>query len=70
MKFGIFITLLFLILESSLYFVLGETAEEESDCTKLYNFLYNDDKIYFNNCCNNDSRIKCDHNGNITSFSR
>jgi len=70
MKFGIFLTFLFLIYETSFYLVSGQTNDNRSDCTKLYNFLKGDDVDYANNCCTNTPGLNCDNEGFITTFNR
>jgi len=66
MKFGKFVTFLYLIYETSLYLVIAQLVpEEKSDCTKLYNYLKNDSNDYGNNCCL-DAGIQCDADGFIT----
>jgi len=61
MKFGNYVTSLFLIFKTFFYLVNGQTmnGKEKSDCTKLYNFLNGDTKDYANSCCKNIG-IDCD----------
>ena len=67
MKFGNFISFLFLIFETFFYLVSGKTNQEEkNDCTKFNNFINGDNKIYSDECCS-DFRIKC-KDGYITSI--
>jgi len=70
MKFGKFITFLFLIYETFLfYFVMGQTTNgQKSDCTLIYNFLNNDTKNYSNTCCSYFDEIICDNENFITYF--
>jgi len=68
MKFGVFITFIFLIYEPSFYSVIGQTTEiEPSDCTKLLNFLKGDKKNYDKECCDS-SKIECDEEGYIINY--
>jgi len=68
MKFENFVSILFfLFYKISYYLVIGQTIEEKSDCTKLYNFLNGDSENYYNNCCSN-TEIECDNEGYITFF--
>jgi len=68
MKFGNFVPLLFLIYETSFYLVMGQTInEEKNDCTKLYNFLYGDNKLYSMEDCCSKLRINC-YQGYITEI--
>jgi len=66
MNFGIFITILFIIYETSFYLVIGQ-AIEKNDCTKLFNYLKGDSIIYERECCI-DLTIICDDDGYILSF--
>jgi len=67
MKFGVFVTFLFLVFDTSFYMVIGQETIK-SDCTILYNFINNDDKDYGNDCCLNYQAIECDDNGYIKSI--
>jgi len=69
MKLRKFVAFLFLVHGTSFYFVRGQTAtNEKTDCTKYYNYLYEDDKDYNNTCCITDGYeyIKCDYENYIT----
>jgi len=68
MKFGIFLAFLFLLYEVSFYLVSGQTTDNKSDCTKLYNFLNGDDADYANKCCTGTTGLYCDNEGFITYF--
>jgi len=63
MKFGKFLSSLFLVCGTSYNLVKGQQYEqEENDCDILYNF--NEDS---NDCCLNPG-IECDDEGYITSL--
>jgi len=70
MKFGNFKDFLLLIYETSFYFVVGQTVnnEEMNDCSKLHNFLYGNSKNNTDDCCSNDN-IDCDYEKFIKGFS-
>jgi len=70
MKFGKFIVLFFLIYETSFYLVRAQmNNEEKNDCTKLYNYINGDSKVYDNSCCSDqDISLMCDDEGYITKF--
>jgi len=64
-----FITILFLIYETSIYLVKGQTISKgKNDCTKLYNFIFGDSNVYDNGCCTQDARVVCDNEGYITYY--
>ena len=68
MKFGVFsVTLpLLVFFEMTFNFVTGYVyVSLNSDCTELNNFLNNDNKNYYNDCCS-DPGIECDNDGYIT----
>ena len=67
MKFGNFVLFLFLIYETSFYLVTGKTSEEKNDCTKLYNLVRGDNKVYSLTDCCLESGVKCE-NGYITKL--
>jgi len=70
MKFGNYLSFLFLIYETTFYLVTGQFVNgEKNDCTKFYNFIRGDDKVYSNDECCSESEITgiyCE-NGYITS---
>ena len=72
MNFLSFKIYVFLIYETSLYLVKGQTMNaEKSDCTKLYDFLYGDtNKDYKDSCCTGFKEVTCDNEGFITVFSK
>jgi len=45
----------------------GQTIKEKNDCTKLYNFIRGDNKVYSDNECCSESGIAC-LNGYITTL--
>jgi len=66
MKFGKFLTLLFLIYGTSFYLVRGQANNgAKSDCTLLYNFINGDDVDYSNVCCSGTKKVTCDKDGHI-----
>ena len=68
MIFGVFpVTLpLLVFFEITFNFMTGLIyVNLKSDCTKLENFLNNDNKNYYNDCCS-DPGIECDNDGYIT----
>jgi len=67
MKFLKFISSLFIIYETSISFVNGQTDEQKTDCTKLLNYIYENSEDYSNNCCSSDG-VMCDSDGNVTKF--
>jgi len=68
MKFGNFVSFLFLIYETSFYLAKGQTTNGEiNDCTILYNFVRGDNKVYKDECCS-EYGIVCE-NGYITNIS-
>jgi len=67
MKFGIFVTFLFIIFDTSFYTVIGQTTLK-SDCTILYNFINKDDKDYANDCCSGNQGIECFDDGYIKTI--
>jgi len=71
MKFGkLALSFLFLIYEITFSLVTGQAINgEKNDCTKFYNFIRGDDKVYSNDECCSESEITgiyCE-NGYITS---
>jgi len=70
MKILRYVVSLFIIYETSFYFVIGQIVDnKKTDCTILYNFLNGDSIDYANNCCigENNFEISCDNEGYITS---
>ena len=69
-----FLALLFLIYVSFFYLVEGQKTnlgfDPRNDCTKLYFFLYNDDRNNSGNTCCKESGITCDSEGYITKFNK
>jgi len=61
MKFCFFSIYLFLIIEISFNLVKGlAITEEKNDCTKFYNFIRGDNKIYFKEECCKEKSITCE----------
>jgi len=62
MKFGKFSSFLFLTYEASFYLVRGKAnTEEKNDCTKFYNFIKENNKIYSVNDCCSEPGISCEN---------
>jgi len=69
MKFIRTIISLILIYGIPFHSVKGQVNNnEKSDCTKLYNFLKNDNQDYGNSCCVGHKEVTCNNDGYITSF--
>jgi len=69
MIFANFVLFLFFIYKISFYLVLGQNVEK-NDCTKYFNYVRGDNKIYtMSDCCNDSlNRTKCDANNEYIYF--